>query len=407
MVHLRTNINANTNLNTIPNVTASEKPPAGAPVRRWARAVAVWLAVAGAGFSMSGASWAAELRVERVAGGLQNPWGLAFIGEGRMLVTERPGRMRVVEADGRVGAPLAGLPPVDAVGQGGLLDVITDREFARNRRVYFCYAEPAGPGEQGNSTALAAARLSDDTTRLEQVKVLFSQRPKFSSRAHFGCRIVDAGDGHLFLTLGDRFSRMADAQTLDNHHGKVVRIAKDGGVPADNPFVRRAGALPEIWSLGHRNLQGATLGPDGHLWTLEHGPQGGDELNRPEAGKNYGWPVITHGENYGGGTIGEGLTAKPGLEPPVHHWTPSIAPSGMAFVTSTRYGPDWVGNLLVGSLKFRYLARLTLKGNQVVGEEKLLTDLRQRVRDVRQGPDGLIYLLTDERNGELLRVVLP
>ena len=413
MVHLRTNINANTNLNTIPNVTASEKPPAGAPVRRWARAVAVWLAVAGAGFSMSGASWAAELRVERVAGGLQNPWGLAFIGEGRMLVTERPGRMRVVEADGRVGAPLAGLPPVDAVGQGGLLDVITDREFARNRRVYFCYAEPAepaepaGPGEQGNSTALAVARLSDDATRLEQVKVLFSQRPKFSSRAHFGCRIVDAGDGHLFLTLGDRFSRMADAQTLDNHHGKVVRIAKDGGVPADNPFVRRAGALPEIWSLGHRNLQGATLGPDGHLWTLEHGPQGGDELNRPEAGKNYGWPVITHGENYGGGTIGEGLTAKPGLEQPVHQWTPSIAPSGMAFVTSTRYGPDWVGNLLVGSLKFRYLARLTLKGNQVVGEEKLLTDLRQRVRDVRQGPDGLIYLLTDERNGELLRVVLP
>ena len=180
------------------------------------------------------------------------------------------------------------------------------------------------------------------------MKVLFSQRPKFSSRAHFGCRIVDTGDGHLFLTLGDRFSRMADAQTLDNHHGKVVRIGKDGSVPKDNPFSQRAGALPEIWSLGHRNLQGATLGPDGHLWTLEHGPQGGDELNRPEKGKNYGWPVITYGENYGGGAIGEGLTGKAGLEQPVHHWTPSIAPSGMAFVSSTRYGPDWVGTLAGG-----------------------------------------------------------
>ena len=366
-------------------------------------AALAWLAMLGCS-----SAWAASgLRTEVVAQGLQNPWGLAFIGEGRMLVTERPGRMRVVQADGRVGAPLAGLPPVEAAGQGGLLDVITDRDFARNRQIYFCYAEPAGPGEQGNSTALATARLSDDATRLEQVKVLFSQRPKFSSRAHFGCRIVDTGDGHLFLTLGDRFSRMADAQTLDNHHGKVVRIAKDGSVPKDNPFAQRAGALPEIWSLGHRNLQGATLGPDGHLWTLEHGPQGGDELNRPEKGKNYGWPVITYGENYGGGAIGEGLTSKAGLEQPLHHWTPSIAPSGMAFVSSTRYGPDWVGSLLVGSLKFRYVARLTLQGTKVVREEKLLTDLKQRVRDVRQGPDGFIYLLTDERNGELLRVVLP
>ena len=362
------------------------------------------------GLALLGCSsaWSADgLRTEVVAKGLQNPWGLAFVGDGRMVVTERPGRMRVVEADGRVGAPLAGLPPVDAVGQGGLLDVITDRDFARNRKLYFCYAEPAGPGQQGNSTALASARLSDDAARLEQVQVLFSQRPKFSSRAHFGCRIVDAGDGHLFLTLGDRFSRMADAQTLDNHHGKVVRVGKDGGVPKDNPFSQRAGALPEIWSLGHRNLQGATLGPDGHLWTLEHGPQGGDELNRPEKGKNYGWPVITYGENYGGGAIGAGLTEKPGLEQPVHHWTPSIAPSGMAFVSSTRYGPDWVGTLLVGSLKFRYLAQLTLKGSTVVKEEKLLTDLKQRVRDVRQGPDGFIYLLTDERNGALLRLILP
>jgi glucose/arabinose dehydrogenase len=340
-------------------------------------------------------------RVEVVASGLQNPWGVAFIDGGRFLVTERPGRLRVVAPDGRLSEPLAGLPPVDAGGQGGLLDVITDRDFARNRRVYFCYAEP---GTGGNSTALASAQLSADATRLEAVKVIFSQQPKFSSRAHFGCRIVEAADGKLFLTLGDRFSRKEDAQTLDNHHGKVVRINKDGSVPPDNPFVGRSGALPEIWSLGHRNLQGAALGPDGRLWTSEHGPQGGDEINRPEAGKNYGWPVITYGENYGGGAIGEGITAKAGLEQPVFQWTPSIAPSGLAFVKGERYGKAWQGNLLAGSLKFRYLARLDISGGRVVKEERLLPDLNARGRDVREGPDGFIYLLTDERNGRLLRL---
>jgi aldose sugar dehydrogenase len=284
-----------------------------------------------------------------------------------------------------------------------LLDLVTDSDFASNRRLYFCYAEPAASGG-GNSTAMASARLSTDTTRLEDVKVIFSQQPKVRSRHHFGCRIAETADGHLFLTLGDRFSRKDDAQTLDNHHGKVVRIAKDGSVPPDNPFVKRPGALPETWSVGHRNLQGATIGPDGRLWTIEHGPQGGDELNRPEAGKNYGWPVITYGENYGGGAIGDGITAKTGLEQPLLHWTPSIAPSGMAFVTSERYGASWRGNLLVGSLKFRYVARLTLQGSRVTQEEKLLPDLGQRVRDVRQGPDGFIYLLTDERNGQLLRL---
>lgn len=355
------------------------------------------------------ASWgvgAAQLRTEVVASGLQHPWAVAFIDGGRMLVTERSGALRVVLPSGEVGAPLAGLPPVDAGGQGGLLDVVSDRDFARNRTVYFCYAEPAGQGEKGNSTAMASARLSGDARRLEQVKVLFSQRPKFQSTAHFGCRIVQTDDGHLFLTLGDRFSRMQDAQTLDNHHGKIVRLNKDGSMPLDNPFAQRAGALPEIWSYGHRNLQGATLGPDGHLWTTEHGPQGGDELNRPEPGKNYGWPVITYGENYGGGPIGAGITAAPGLKQPVHYWTPSIAPSGMAFVTSQRY-PGWQGSLLVGALKFRYLARLTLNGQRVVAEEKLLPNLRQRVRDVRQGPDGFVYLLTDERNGQLLRLLPP
>lgn len=346
------------------------------------------------------------LRTEVVASGLENPWGLAFIDGGRFLVTERPGRLRVVSASGQLGEPVAGLPRVDAVGQGGLLDVITDRDFARNRTVYFCYAEPALVGS-GNSTALASARLSADATRLENVRRLFSQSPKVNSRAHFGCRIAEATDGTLFLTLGDRYSRMADAQTLDNHHGKVVRINKDGSVPPDNPFAKTAGALPEIWSLGHRNLQGAAIAPDGQLWTSEHGPQGGDEINRPAAGKNHGWPVITYGENYGGGAIGAGITQKAGMEQPLHYWVPSIAPSGMVFVKGDRYGPAFQGRLLVGSLKFRYLARLTLDGTRVVKEDKLLPELGQRVRDVREGPDGFIYLLTDERNGQLLRLRAP
>ncbi|MEX1165743.1 MAG: PQQ-dependent sugar dehydrogenase [Hydrogenophaga sp.] len=357
------------------------------------------------GLGLASAPLAAELQTQLVASGLQNPWAMAFIGEGRMLVTERPGRMRVVQANGTLSAPLAGLPAIEAGGQGGLLDVVTDRDFTANRTVYFCYSEPAASGASGNSTALASARLSADLARLESVKVLFSQRPKVSSRAHFGCRIVDAGADTLFLTLGDRFSRKDDAQTLDNHHGKIVRLRKDGSVPANNPFAQKAGALPEIWSYGHRNLQSAALDAQGNLWTTEHGPQGGDELNRPEAGKNYGWPVITFGVNYGGSTIGGGITAQAGLEQPLHHWTPSIAPSGMVFVSSDRYGKDWQGDLLVGSLKFGYVARLKLKDGRVARETKLLPDLGQRVRDVRQGPDGLIYLLTDASNGQLLRLL--
>ncbi|WP_439519908.1 PQQ-dependent sugar dehydrogenase [Hydrogenophaga sp.] len=344
-----------------------------------------------------------SVSAEVVARGLQNPWGLAFIGDGRMLVTERPGRMRVVEADGRVGDALKGVPRVDAVGQGGLLDVVADRDFARNRTIHFCYAEPATSGS-GNSTAMASARLSADATALEDVKVIFSQKPKVSSRLHFGCRIAQASDGHLFLGLGDRFQRMADAQTLDNHHGKVVRVRPDGSAPADNPYARQSGALPEIWSIGHRNVQAAAMGADGRLWTIEHGPQGGDEINITQAGKNHGWPVITYGENYGGGQIGEGITSKAGLEQPLHYWKPSIAPSGMAFVRSERYGKAWQGNLLVGSLKFRYVARIVLDGDRVAREEKILPDLGQRVRDVREGPDGFIYLLTDDRDGQLLRL---
>ena len=347
---------------------------------------------------------AQSIRTEVVAGKLDHPWALTFVDNGRMLVTEKSGRMRIIAPDGKSGEPIAGLPEVDARGQGGLLDVLADSGFARNRMVYFCYSEPAASGA-GNSTALAAARLADDGKRLENLKVLFSQKPKFASQAHFGCRIVESPDGKLFLTLGDRFRRMQDAQTLDNHHGKVVRLNKDGTVPPDNPFVKNAGALPEIWSYGHRNLQGAAMGPDGRFWTSEHGAQGGDEINRSEAGKNYGWPVITHGENYGGDPIGEGLTAKSGMEQPLHYWVPSIAPSGMVFLKSERYGKAWQGSLFIGSLKFRYLDRVEVRDGKVVKEEKLLQDVGQRIRDVREGPDGLLYVLTDASDGQLLRLV--
>jgi aldose sugar dehydrogenase len=289
---------------------------------------------------------------------------------------------------------------VAAGGQGGLLDLVLDSGFAGNKTLYFCYSEP---GAGGNSTAMARARLSDDLRSLQDVRVIFSARPKVESRMHFGCRIVEARDGTLFLALGERNSRRDDAQGLDTHHGKVVRVQKDGGVPKDNPFVGRAGALPETWSYGHRNTQAAGIGPDGALWVIEHGPQGGDEINIAQPGRNYGWPVITYGENYGGGKMGEG-TQKAGMEQPLHYWVPSIAPSGMAFLTSDRYGADLRGNLFVGSLKFGYLDRIELAGGKVAREHKLLQGIG-RVRDVRQGPDGLLYLVTDENDGKLVRVL--
>jgi len=350
-----------------------------------------------------GAAAMAQGRSETVATGLESPWGVGFLPGDRFVVTEKPGRIRIVAKDGKLGAPLAGLPPVAAGGQGGLLDVLVDTDFRSNRTLYFCFSEPDAGGS-ANSTALARARLSPDDARLENLQIIFSQKPKVASRAHFGCRIVDGGDGTLYLTLGDRFSRKEDAQRLDNHLGKIVRIRKDGSVPDDNPFAGRPGPLPEIWSYGHRNGQGATLGPDGRLWMTEHGPQGGDEINVVQAGRNYGWPVITYGENYGGGKIGDGITAKEGMEQPLHYWVPSIATSGMAFLTSDRYGAAWKGNLFVGSLKFGYLDRIELKNGKVVAEHKLLEDGRARIRDVKQGPDGLLYVLTDESNGKLLRL---
>ena len=361
-------------------------------------------------------SYAQSTRSQTLATGLQNPWALAFLPNGRFLVTERVGRLRVIEADGKLKEPVKGLPEVAVGGQGGLLDVVLDSDFVRNRRLYFCFSEPDPNHSNLNSTALARATLSVDDSQLENVEVIFSQKPKIASSAHFGCRIVESRspglngkpDGKLFLTLGERFLRKEDAQSINTHHGKIVRINKDGSVPLDNPFVAKTGALPEIWSYGHRNVQGAVLSPDGVLWTHEHGPQGGDEINLPIAGANYGWPVITYGENYGGGKIGDGLSAKAGMEQPLHFWVPSIAPSGMTFLTSERYGKAWQGNLFVGSLKFSYLNRIELSApfsGKVVRENKLLSEVGERIRDVRQGPDGLLYVLTDSRDGKLLRLL--
>jgi aldose sugar dehydrogenase len=347
-----------------------------------------------------------------IASGLEQPWGLAFLPDGKFIVTEKSGRIRVVDSNGKLNAAIEGVPEVFSRGQGGMLDIITDSGFAQNRTVYFCYSESASvtdPGSSANSTALARARLSQDNLRMEEVKIIFRQMPRVQSSLHFGCRIVEAlkdgkPDGNLFLTLGDRFSRMQDAQTLDNHHGKVIRITKSGLAPIDNPFANQGKAKPEIWSYGHRNLQGAAIAPDGTLWTHEHGPQGGDELNIEKAGKNYGWPIITFGKNYGTGTtIGDG-TERADIEPAVKTWVPSIAPSGMSILSSDKYGASWKGNVFIGSLKFKYLNRIELDGRKFVRESRLLEDLGQRIRDVRQGPDGLLYVLTDERDGRLIRL---
>jgi len=341
--------------------------------------------------------------LETVVDGLKTPWALAFLPGGEFLVTERGGTLRTAKAGGKPSAPIQGVPAVDAAGQGGLLDVQLDSDFASNRTLYLCYAEPSAD-KKTNGTALASAKLSADLKRLTDVKVIFSQQPKMDSRLHFGCRIVEAPDGKLFLSLGERGKAMQSAQTLDNHLGKVVRIAKDGSVPADNPFVKTPGALPEIWSYGHRNSQGLTLDEKGRLWEQEHGPQGGDELNLVQPKLNYGWPVITYGENYGGGRIGEGIAAKAGMEQPIVKWVPSIAPAGLVKLKSAKYGPAWQGSFFLGSLKFGHLERVKLGADdRVVEQERLLPDAG-RMRDVREGPDGLLYLVL-EGHGKVVRVV--
>lgn len=345
----------------------------------------------------------ASFALETVASGLSHPWSLAFLPDGRMLVTERSGRLRIVSPDGKLSNPIAGVPKVVASGQGGLLDVALDPAFGQNRLVYLSYAEPRNEGRNG--TSVARGRLNEAGTSIENLKVIFAQQPSATGSGHFGSRLVFARDGTLFITLGDRFSLRDQAQNPANDLGKLVRIRPDGSIPPDNPRPSglRPDWRPEIWSIGHRNVQGAALHPaTGQLWTAEHGARGGDEINTPQAGKNYGWPIITYGVDYSGAKIGIG-TRKEGLEQPLYYWDPSIAPSGLAFYTADRF-PAWKGNAFVGGLAGAILSRLELDGTRVVHEERLLGDLGYRYRDIRQGPDGLLYLLTDEEGGKLLRL---
>src|SRR5690606_14078495 len=350
------------------------------------------------------ASELGPLQVHTVAKGLANPWAVAFLPDGQgYLVSERPGALRRVSAEGEVSAPLRGVPDVFAVGQGGLLDVVLSPGFAEDRLVYLSYAEE-GDGAAG--TAVGRGKLSADASALENFEVIFRQQPKLSSGTHFGSRLVFDRDGYLFIALGENNNRPT-AQDLDQLQGKLVRMHPDGRIPEDNPFIGRAGARDEIWSYGHRNQQGAALNPwSGRLWTHEHGPRGGDEINIPEAGKNYGWPLATHGINYSMLPIPEakGKTVE-GTEAPHHVWEKSPAISGMAFYDAERF-PGWQQNLFIGALAGQALIRLQLDGDRIVHEERLLQPLKARIRDVRQGPDGYIYVLTDAPQGRLLRLGL-
>jgi aldose sugar dehydrogenase len=342
------------------------------------------------------------IKVETFARGLVHPWGMAFLPDGRLLISERPGRLRIVGTDGRLSAPLQGVPKVYASGQGGLLDVQLGPDFAISGLIYFSYAEPRDGSRNGTSVARAKLVTEGEGGRLDQVQVIFRQEPSYASSAHFGSRIVFTRDGSLFVTMGERFSARDEAQNPGNHLGKLVRIMPDGSPHAGNP--KKDGWRPEIWSIGHRNVQGAAINPaTGKLWTIEHGARGGDEINIPEAGKNYGWPVISYGRNYDFTKIGVG-THKAGLEQPLYYWDPSIAPSGAAFYAGDLF-PEWKGNLFVGALAGQALHRLVLDGEKIVGEEKLLADLGERIRDVRSGPDGALWLLTDNPEGRVLRVV--
>ena len=349
-----------------------------------------------------GASSNVNFSVDVIASGLEHPWAVEPLPDGSFLVTERPGRMRVISANGSVGEPLAGLPRIEAGGQGGLLDVALSPGFASDRTIFWSFTEPRS---DGNGTSVARGVLSQDAPSVSQVQVIFRALPSYDNSMHFGSRIAFDKDGRLYLTLGDRSdSRMRKyAQDLNAHLGKTIRINPDGSVPSDNPFVGRSGARPEIWSVGHRNVQAATFDPNGRFWIVEHGTRGGDELNLIEKGRNYGWPRQAYGVEYSGAPISGSDPAPPNYEQPRYFWDPVIAPSGAQFYTGDAF-PEWKGNLFVGSLKEEQLVRLIMEDGRVVGEEHLLADRRSRVRDVRQGSDGALYVVTDEGNGRLLKI---
>ncbi|HEX2165952.1 MAG TPA: PQQ-dependent sugar dehydrogenase [Longimicrobiales bacterium] len=340
--------------------------------------------------------------VDVVATGLEHPWAVEPLPDGSLLVTERPGRMRIVTADGTIGEPITGLPEVDARGQGGLLDVALSPGFASDSRIYWSFAEPR---DGGNGTSVATGVLSPDRSSIQNATVIFRVLPTYDGTLHYGSRLAFGPDGKLFITTGERSDAEMRrfAQQLDSHLGKILRINPDGSVPEDNPFVDEEGAQPEIWTLGHRNVQAAAFDPDGRFWVVEHGTRGGDELNLIEKGSNYGWPVQAYGIEYSGQPI-EGAAPAPGeFQQPVYYWDPVIAPSGAQFYTGDAF-PEWRGSLFVGALRDTRLVRLELEDERVTGEEHLLLDRQKRIRDVRQGPDGLLYIVTDEENGELWRI---
>lgn len=362
----------------------------------------------------------AAFEVTVIAKGLKNPWAVEQFPNGDFLITEKSGQMRIVSAKGEIGQPIGGLlpvnqggvsessgqgglPPIAARGQGGLLDVALSPNFEKDRTIFWSFSEQR---TGGSGTSVARGVLSEDRKTLSEVRVIFRAMPTYDNGLHFGSRLAFGQDGKLYATFGDRFDKETMrplAQSLGSHNGKTIRINADGTVPEDNPFAKQQGALPEIWSVGHRNIQSSTFDDKGRLWTIEHGPRGGDELNLVEKGKNYGWAIISYGEEYSGEPIGAGLTQKEGLEQPVYYWDPVIAPSGMQFYTGKAF-PEWRGNIFVGGLATQKLVRLVIKDNRVTGEENLLTDRDARIRDVRQGFDGNLYVVTDESNGELLKI---
>jgi glucose/arabinose dehydrogenase len=355
-----------------------------------------------------------------LAKGLERPWAVEPLPDGDLLITEKPGRLRIVSAKGKVGPPIGGLlpvgsggvsaasgqgglPPITARGQGGLLDVALSPNFARDRIIFWSFSEQR---EGGSGTSVARGRLTEDRRNLDQVRVIFRALPTYNNGLHFGSRLAFGPDGMLYITLGDRFDKTTtrpQAQHLNSHLGKIIRLNPDGSTPADNPFAGQSGALPEIWDIGHRNVQSAAFDDRGRLWTVEHGAKGGDELNLIERGKNYGWPVVTYGEEYSGEAIQGAVTTREGYVPPVYYWDPVIAPSGAQFYTGDAF-PQWRGSLFIGGLVSTRLVRVVIKDNRVVGEEHLLAERGQRIRDVRQGTDGALYVVTDEADGELWKI---